>query len=420
MKPEKQGRVKALQQYIVPCDDIRVVLNGGSDTVQSATLSCQWFLSSSILEKAKDVVIVVQTEKEFRSENAEVFGDRYIFDVTSAVAFLQFFSPGDHVITLFFLSFELESRSRKKILKRPHREKDRYWSHGLSVGDPSLLYGDTGILASTQVVASIPDGVFAERSTGPVAQWLWNLTKEIWGVAPRDECQYRWRMPVALLAASVIAVFAAVVAVVTAVLFLIRAVIFTLSAPLARLAVLFAGYRPVSLFEGVLDAWRLPVKKDLEWNVRRYDEYRLWKQDYKEGTGWDIRYIRVAPWEAVSVSLALWAVVSHHQTILSWNAKIAENLGYVTLVVCAGFVLVMAAVMAYRVPAVSDFIEDMVDRKRAPAVPNVSPKPPVFSSDQRRLFLVAGARAAKGAPLPATPRTVFWAAKRAVCKSFAR
>lgn len=146
-----------------------VVLNGGKDVLESATIPVQWFFSREVAEQAPTHILIIDyAGDEFKTDRERScdHGIRYVVKVTDTVKFLQMFRPGIH--HLCFVAFKPNEGKEKKI-GQYFLTKDGYcYDTSVTVDDAGFIrlrdnrYVTSGNMATAYAKIDIPDGFFAK------------------------------------------------------------------------------------------------------------------------------------------------------------------------------------------------------------------------------------------------------------------
>ncbi|MFA6158188.1 MAG: hypothetical protein WC763_00970 [Candidatus Paceibacterota bacterium] len=379
--------------------NMRVVLNNGSDALASATLPVRWFLSESILAtKNKHLLIITQTKEQFDSDDYARLGERKIVKISDQATFIQFFSPGKHVMTIIPLYLQ-DPKAAKAWMRKEDGLYEDYCSFKCAEG-VDLWIG--------QVI--IPEGFFAEKPKGVIGRWAWNFTVSAFGQKPRDQCAYRGSLILALALCAIT---------MTAKLFF--AVLATIILPIGRMVWFFAGWRPVAPWSGILAFWKPLPWNEIpgEWNMRQEKEYRVWTYDRPS------RFpdMPLAPWEVcVAAGIGYLVLDGIREIIKGPRADIPTSGLVAVTIICSALMVIMLKVC---VIDRSRWYREWVNRRWDVAfekreAKRKAPAPVPHTQYSSEVFLCTALDPERANKTPITFRTVGWMAKNAVCKPFAR
>jgi len=231
---------------------IRLILNGGKNIMEQATIPVQWFFSPNVINKRPThVLIIEQSENEYGDASR---GARMICKVTDRVAFVQLFSPGKHHFAVLALS---EDAPKKYWLKensvRDYDERFYFDSvaQAIEAGDFSLVKrGNNGIVGATIQEIEVPEELFAARSRSKIGEavWTWvNLGYK--KKTPRDQCEYRSRF----LYAFTMKPFFYLIGKIASFFFKIAIIVLF---PVIRIVIFFFGYKTNFIFKHTADIWK--------------------------------------------------------------------------------------------------------------------------------------------------------------------
>lgn len=321
---------------------LKIILNGGKNQMDSATIPIQWFLSENLAgDRPTHILIVDQTEKNVtasRFGNLDT-GRRYIADISKRIEFMQVFAPGRHRLTFI------------AIRKSGWAESDDCYGNGLG----SLLVSDSehynldadklervregrimccsrekavAMLAIATFEVVVPEELFARVGESQFGKWFYDWTNRWHTAPPSDECKYRARIIWAFTAQPILFVLGWIIS-------LVFAAVITTVILLLRILVLFAGYRPAPIFSEVGERWTTPVVhwNDLaSMNIVRRSQQRGCRYLHLQWVHWEDaengkeRFMPLAPWEVTAVFAALWFL---------WRALSGIDINSVLLVLLA-------------------------------------------------------------------------------------
>jgi hypothetical protein len=233
---------------------IKLLLNGGTDEMNSATIPVQWFFSDEVLtQKPGCILLIEQNEREY-SNTPERYngGRRYLCDIGEAVKFIQLYQPGTHKLSA--LAFLKRSEGVESLLKYENQNGLITYSYPIEFKSNEVEinirgYESPPILAATVVDFDVPEELFAAKpqTRFSKAVWWWvNLWHE---KEPIDQCDYRRRMILAFSFKIPAFLIGAVV------MYLISGTFYSLYILIASLLCLFFGYRTAPILEGMWHAF---------------------------------------------------------------------------------------------------------------------------------------------------------------------
>lgn len=173
---------------------LKVVLNGGSDTMDAATIPIQWSFSDEVIAKNPTyVLIVLQNKKEAEDiSNSQKNGERYICKVSEVVKFIQLFTPGYHRIAVLVLAGEKAEKNVGKLLEKWTNEYQSSVNYDSIKAGESVL-SQYSVVAATTAEFNVSKELFAKKPETRFQKKLWDYVNYFFSKGPRDECQYRKR-----------------------------------------------------------------------------------------------------------------------------------------------------------------------------------------------------------------------------------
>ncbi|MFA6458889.1 MAG: hypothetical protein WCV79_00605 [Candidatus Paceibacterota bacterium] len=257
-------------------NDLQVVLNGGSKVMESATIPFRWFFSDEIIEKQPTELLVIdQSAWEMKSPDTDRLGERRIVSISRGSDFLQFTSPGHHRLAFIALrnltSADQYSDWKKSIFKQNFQNDYRQAIDWEQLEECNLSCDPNDyIVAVTIVEIDVPKEFFAVRSDNPISEFIWKWANRWFEVLPRDECAYRKRLIWAFTLQPPVFLIGHI-------LKYVAALVCSVCLPISKIAVLWAGYRPLPLFADISKLWAWKWEpSNIEWDPRRNNTYRQW------------------------------------------------------------------------------------------------------------------------------------------------
>ena len=290
---------------------VKLLLNGGKEEMDTATIPIRWFFSKEILEKKPEGGLFFEQDKR-ESENdndAGRRGRRRACRVKDIETFMQFFSHGWHRLAVIVLgktstgTIEDFLEGRREVFSMALS-----WTR-LAESKSSNLYST---LASAVVEFVVPEDLFAEKPRTKLGNWIWGLVnRRLYHDDPCDECEYRKRRMYA------VPYFALLYPIGMFLKHMVGGVIYAFLVLLSSFWFFFWGWRPENILKGMRGAFLWRRSDGLETRMYPGNGYRVWVRGAKR--------IPIAPYQ---LCLAIVAIVVLIRTIyLYFN----ETLQVVTL-----------------------------------------------------------------------------------------
>jgi hypothetical protein len=415
------------------CPKISVVLNGGKNTMDSATIPFQIYLDDKAIQaQPTHVLVIVQNEREANDSSEYNSGERKIVPLNQGVGFIQFTSPGYHRIAFIALHHKGNPEGLKKycsaMLTQEAWNRYKYaicWSYieFAAEGDIRQLTQTTHHCVRTgwpAVAACIAEvevskEFFATTKTnGPLWRWVNRWHK----IPPRDQCEFRKRAICAFTLQPI------VVALRYMLQYPIGALLLSVYLPTARVVIFLFGFRPEPLFKSVGTFWHPNWGIDrTDWDLRQFgdESYRVWECDTSRPAGKMITYMPITMFEIGLMAAASFLVLRLGQALWHIAHGIREkNWALMTVGTIVVF-LVLWGLFESRLEKVFGFKRRATGREEHTTLLyhewlrahlHVSKQP--NSVDLEKV-----PQAFKGR-LVQRLTVAFWAAKIKVCKPFAR
>ncbi|GEM_PF-2424351 len=299
--------------------NIKMVLNGGNDVLDSATIPVRWGFSEGLVEENPQYVAIVdikgKTLSDFKSEDHFKFfsGDLlFIGKAKELAAYIPLKSPGKHTFLMYVFCGETM------------RDASDYVDiHLKNYGPSHILYKDLdqgGVLRNKRVYIiatdfEVPDELFAHKPKKGFGEFVWNWVNKYFKKEPIDQCQYRKRKIFAFTIQPFVFIFHMIgmgLAKFVGVVFVIAAYLYWF---LGSLFLLFFGFRPIGIkdFGGEnsneihnlfyfrrrrgFSRWRLWKSKDEYW----------WWDDYNDNKKIPLYF---TPFLYVVAGLITWTIYS--------------------------------------------------------------------------------------------------------------
>lgn len=271
-----------MNEQTIKQTDLKVVLNGGSLVMESATIPFRWFFSEwAIKKQPTDLLIIDQNERDFENWFR---GERSIVEISRGSAFMQFSSPGRHRIVFVALKGNGDKYGE---FKDSLINRDTVSTYNTALSCAEIEAGDLSCLrnfaydAYAEIVATavvnieVPGEFFAEKPESAFSQLVWDWANRWFEVGPRDECAYRKRLIWAFTLQPPLFLIGHM-------LKYLWALLVTAYLPLARIGAFYFGWRPEPLLAGVRTAWSWKWEpKSVNWDLCmhgcRESTYRVWR-----------------------------------------------------------------------------------------------------------------------------------------------
>ena len=180
----------------VGSSNVKMVLNGGSDTLDSATIPVRWGFSDELVEKNPQYVAIVDVRKtlsDLKSEHDFKFYSSDVLFIGKAkelAAYIPLKSPGKHTFLMYVFCGETVKDA-----------SDYVDIHLKDLSSHLFFYKDLegeGVLSSgkVHVIATdfeVPDELFAHKPKEGFGRFVWGWVNKYFKKDPVDECQYRRR-----------------------------------------------------------------------------------------------------------------------------------------------------------------------------------------------------------------------------------
>jgi hypothetical protein len=271
MKQTKE--VAAKESPYTPSPHVKLVLNGGQQILDSATIPVEWHFSNELIEKKPRYIVICDQEGPL-SEHLSGFGSnsghRHVFAIEDLVGYIQLHCSGRHHFVIHVICGDAGgAKTRAKNLMK----EEVHGRYELSINSSNLLKGwrdEDKDEAITALEFEVPKELFAEKPETPFGRFVWLWVNRWFRYAPVDQCEYRKRKwtaftiqpPLFLLGHLLLGVFG------------------TLYTLIGAFILLFIGYRPISVLMNVVDAWAYPGRFTLNLSEHGRDRWRVWSYEY--------------------------------------------------------------------------------------------------------------------------------------------
>lgn len=177
---------------------IGVVLNGGSNILDNATVPIMFGFNQEIIEQAPTHVLVLDFSEKEQSEAEEGHSynaKRRIIDLRQPVNFIEFLSSGKHQLLFWFLKFNNESQVaqfEKHILSRTYSA----YELTIALQDPKTFIdrkSQAEYICSAEKMVEIPKIFFAQKPQSQIGKIVYKWSNRWYKTKPIDQCDYRRR-----------------------------------------------------------------------------------------------------------------------------------------------------------------------------------------------------------------------------------
>lgn len=399
-------------------DGIRLIINGGSNKLDAATVPIEWRFSNELLAEEPQYIVICDHEMpldELEGKEYFFYGRRYLVKVTDCAKYLQLFKSGVH--HLIFLVF---CGNREKALERArtYMKSDNYYEHRIYYRDVMNGFDDGwhGVPIYVACVEfEVPKGLLAERPQSGFWKYLCFWANLWFSKAPIDECAQRKRYPLAL---------------VTPPLYFLWRLIFGALASAYTLVAWFIvglfGWRPKSVLPNLKNSWvNTPATK---FDMVEFARWRYWKKS--ECSEVDGRYVEAkylpiwaVPW-ILAIELGLPYALYRLYLVNAKIVKVGGALVGLILLVCLIGILIDILVK----PAVKNMSAKRASEKEE----RLSSKSEI---EYKKYLRSLSTMSIDNAPIPDKVdieaiikkvdkpvqfRLRFWATKAKVCRPFSR
>lgn len=244
-KPGSDGKWK---------DGISIIVNGGKDTLESATIPIEWRLSDALIAKRPQYIVICDhdiSQEAFEEKERYHFGRRYIVRVSEFAKYLQLFRAGNHHLVFIVLCGD------KKLAQQSAESYIAPMNNGLGGGYEAPInssFIERGWSKTNKpnlsayavaINVELPEGLLEAKPKTPFGKFVWNWSNRYFERGPADECAYRKRKWFAFIP--------------TLVSFLIgrtiTGIFLTLYTLLFWLLVAFIGFLPKNPITKIKNAW---------------------------------------------------------------------------------------------------------------------------------------------------------------------
>ncbi len=256
-------------------DGIRLVINGGSETLESATVPIEWHFSEALIaERPRYIVIVDYVAPEGAAEDPieYEFGRRYIVKVTDFAKYLQLYRAGKHKIIFIVCCGDKKNarESAEELLRKSPdgRSYDQGIMHSFVERGWSLDNRANDKLYVTTIDIELPEGLLASRPKTGFGAFIWKWSNHYFNQGPSDECQYRKRKWFALIPTLISFAIGRT----------LTGIFLTAYSVLLGLLLAFFGFRPVHILMNIRNGW-LSLQA-FSWSMVASKKWRCLRDEY--------------------------------------------------------------------------------------------------------------------------------------------
>lgn len=237
-----------------PNPNIRLILNGGGTTMDTATVPVEWHFSEEILQKNPQYIVICDhpmSLEDLRERENYIYGKRHLFKVEQLVGYMQLSNPGRHHFIAIVICGDRDS-AQERAEKYMEREGSGY--------EKIVWFNDLNRDTITAVEFEVPQELFAERPKTGFRSSIWNWVNRWYEKDPVDECAYRKRKIFAFTLQPILLIVGR----------LLSGILGTLYT-LAKAALLwFFGWKVSPMWENIECAWRA---EGFDFGLREYPSY---------------------------------------------------------------------------------------------------------------------------------------------------
>ena len=326
---------------------IEVILNGGKEEMNSATIPIEWWFSKEVIDREPKYILIFEQSKEEKERDFgknDSYGRRYICKVSDAIKFLQIFSPGYHRVMVVVLGGSSAEYDAKHYLG--HNDYDYYrTSINWENAKDNTLKNMRSIMGSTVEEFEVPEELFGKKPKTKLGKLMWKWANLWFKKNPRDECEYRKRKIVAFTIQPPLTILWWLIK------YGIGGILNALYVLLASLVILFVGFRPKPILKEMWQAFIF--QRDAEWDVKRFEDwqterdtaYRLWSRketkDKDDKLKYEYKYMPITP---LYVALGL-SIIGCLIYVVSINVL---SLAALLVIIVTTTVLVYLSILTYK------------------------------------------------------------------------
>jgi hypothetical protein len=249
------------------CSGIQVVLNSGSDMLESATIPVKWHFSEEIINADPQCVVIVDSDMSYESfkENGMLgaSGHKYvhIFNKPSdLVGYVPVYRPGFHQFLVLVLCGD-----REKCMQEVENVRRRTFYYGQVErgrikNSDSDVSQDAARIYAKSVAFEAPGELFARRPESGFQKMVWNWSNRWFDKEPIDQCEYRKRRIFAFTLQPILFAIGR----------LVGGMFWTAYGFTGIILLALVGLRPISPLKVLRRAW-LPKKGERALKIREFE-----------------------------------------------------------------------------------------------------------------------------------------------------
>lgn len=177
--------------------EIKVVLNGGEDVLDSATIPIEWGLSKKILDENPQFIIISDVPytldwlKELKNSWQNSRKNNRMFRATELIGYVPVYSPGPHT---FVIHVVCGGKRIDAFKVAENITSSNVWHENIEVGfSENHNYSELISIYTIAVECEIPKEFFAEKPKTGFSKFVWDWSNRWFKKDPIDECAYRKR-----------------------------------------------------------------------------------------------------------------------------------------------------------------------------------------------------------------------------------
>ena len=316
-----------MKDKYIPNPDIKLVLNGGQEILDSATVPVEWHFSKELIAKKPQYIVVCDHEYDLdglcKATNT-CYGYRYDFAVKDLVGYIQMHKAGrHHFVAVVFCGDE--DRAKKSVRNFLKKSSSSVYEVSISYNEVEerTFWNDTAV---TAVEFEVPAELFAKKPETAFSRFVWSWANRWKDSEPVDQCEYRKRKIRAFTLQPPLFLIGR----------LIAGIFETLYTLIGAFLLLFIGYRPIPIWKNVWYAWSDPTGK-FKGNLFMSEGYKRWR-------AWEIK----DNWaETPTKNIPVWAVPAFAifeigaVIFLFWLISSISSMNLLSIFVAIGIVILI-------------------------------------------------------------------------------
>jgi hypothetical protein len=176
---------------------VKIVLNGGSTILDSATVPIAFGFNQKIIEKNPTHVLVLDFSEKQTNELERGWSSaaqRRLFNLRQPINFIEFLSSGRHHLIFWFLKFDSDhqmERFEKNLLSRRYSS----YAEDIELREPAVFFEDCPgeFIYSARKIVEIPKIFFAQKPKSKIGKQVYAWSNRWFRTKPIDQCDYRRR-----------------------------------------------------------------------------------------------------------------------------------------------------------------------------------------------------------------------------------